>query len=54
MTTKLRNKLICILFLLFSFVLFFSTNNYFAKADTKTLGALSNDDFAFSSESSFL
>ena len=50
MTSKLRNKLICILFLLFSFVLFFSTNNYFAKADTVTLGSLQNADFNWSND----
>ena len=50
MTSKLRNKLICILFLLFSFVFFFSTNNYFAKADTVTLGSLQNADFNWSND----
>lgn len=56
MTKKIKNILITSLFLLcsFSFILLFSFNNYSAKADTKTLGALSNDDFAFSSESSIV
>lgn len=56
MTKKIKNILIISLFLLcsFSFVLLFSFNNYSAKADTKTLGELSNNDFAFSSESSII